>query len=53
MLHRSKRKGSFVFAGHAHQAIQRYIKRQVEKDLLNAVLRQANFNPVEAKIRLN
>ena len=33
--------------------IQRYIKRQVEKDIFNAILRQADFNPLEAKIRLN
>lgn len=33
--------------------IQRYIKRQVEREIFNSVLRQANFNPLEAKIRLN
>jgi hypothetical protein len=33
--------------------IQRYIKRQVERDIFNAILRQANFNPLEAKVRLN
>ncbi|MCW4046581.1 MAG: hypothetical protein NWE99_03340 [Candidatus Bathyarchaeota archaeon] len=33
--------------------IQRYIKRQVEKDIFDPVLAQAGFNPAEAKIRLN
>ena len=33
--------------------IQRYIKRQVEKDIFDTVLAQAGFNPAEAKIRLN
>ena len=33
--------------------IQRYIKRQVERDIFNTVLRQTGFNPLEAKIRLN
>jgi hypothetical protein len=33
--------------------IQRYIKRQVERDIFDAILRQANFNPLQAKIRLN
>jgi hypothetical protein len=33
--------------------IQRYIKRQVERGIFNAVLRQVGFNPTEAKIRLN
>jgi hypothetical protein len=33
--------------------IQRYIKRQVEKDIFNAVLTQSGFNPAEAKVRLN
>jgi len=33
--------------------IQRYIKRRVERDIFNAILRQAGFNPLEAKIRLN
>ena len=33
--------------------IQRYIKHQVERDIFTPILRQANFNPLEAKIRLN
>ena len=33
--------------------IQRYIKRQVERNIFNAVLRQAGFNALEAKVRLN
>lgn len=33
--------------------VQRYIKRKVERDIFNTILRQANFNPLEAKIRLN
>ena len=33
--------------------IQRYIKRQVERDIFDAVLAQAGFNPAEAQIRLN
>jgi hypothetical protein len=33
--------------------IQRYIKRQVERNIFNAILRQTGFNPLEAKIRLN
>jgi hypothetical protein len=33
--------------------IQRYIKRQVEREIFITILRQAGFNPSEAKIRLN
>jgi hypothetical protein len=33
--------------------IQRYIKRQVERDIFDAVLNQSGVNPVEAKVRLN
>lgn len=33
--------------------IQRYIKRQVERDIFAPVLLQAGFEPAEAKIRLN
>ncbi len=33
--------------------IQRYIKRQVEKSIFAPVLRQAGFEPAEAKVRLN
>ena len=33
--------------------IQRYIKRQVERDIFNTALRQTGFNPLETKIRLN
>jgi hypothetical protein len=33
--------------------IQRYIKRQVEREIFAAILRQAGFNPFESKIRLN
>ena len=33
--------------------IQRYIKRQVERDIFDVVLAQAGFNPAEAQIRLN
>ena len=32
---------------------QRYIKRQVEREIFAAVLRQAGFNPSVAKVRLN
>ena len=33
--------------------IQRYIKRQVERDIFTTVLRQTSFNPLEANVRLN
>ena len=33
--------------------IQRYIKRQVERDIFDVVLAQEGFNPAEAQIRLN
>jgi hypothetical protein len=33
--------------------IQRYVKRQVERQIFNVVLAQAGFNHVEAQIRLN
>jgi len=33
--------------------IQRYIKRQVERDIFDTILTQASFNPAEAKVRLN
>jgi len=33
--------------------IQRYIKRQVERDIFDAVLTQSGFSPAEAKVRLN
>jgi hypothetical protein len=33
--------------------IQRYIKRQVEREIFNPVLAQAGFNPAEAQVRLN
>jgi len=33
--------------------IQRYVKRQVERDIFNPVLRQAEFDPAEAQVRLN
>jgi len=33
--------------------IQRYIKRQVEKDIFDVVLLQAGFEPAEAQVRLN
>jgi hypothetical protein len=33
--------------------IQRYIKRQVERDIFSPVLRQAEFDPAEAQVRLN
>jgi hypothetical protein len=33
--------------------IQRYIKRQVEKDIFTPILRQANLNPSVAQVRLN
>jgi hypothetical protein len=33
--------------------IQRYIKRQVERDIFDVVLAQAGFNPSEAQVRLN
>jgi len=33
--------------------IQRYIKRQVERDIFDAVLNQSGFNSAEAKVRLN
>ncbi|RLG97743.1 hypothetical protein DRO19_05370 [Candidatus Bathyarchaeota archaeon] len=33
--------------------IQRYIKRQVEREIFDAVLMQAGFNPAKAKVRLN
>ncbi len=32
---------------------QRYIKRQVERDIFDIVLAQAGFNPAEAQVRLN
>lgn len=33
--------------------IQRYIKRQVERNIFDVVLVQAGFDPVKAKVRLN
>jgi hypothetical protein len=33
--------------------IQRYIKRQVERDIFDVVLAQTGFNPSEAQMRLN
>ena len=33
--------------------IQRYIKRQVERDIFDVVLAQAGFKPSEAQVRLN
>lgn len=33
--------------------IQRYIKRQVERDIFDVVLAQAGFDPAEAQVRLN
>jgi len=33
--------------------VQRYIKRQVERDIFDVVLAQEGFNPAEAQIRLN
>jgi hypothetical protein len=33
--------------------IQRYIKRQVERDIFDVLLTQAEFNPAEAQVRLN
>ncbi|MCW3998743.1 MAG: hypothetical protein NWE93_00705 [Candidatus Bathyarchaeota archaeon] len=35
------------------QPIQRYIKRQVERDLFDTVLSQAGFDPAKAQARLN
>jgi hypothetical protein len=32
---------------------QRYIKRQVERDIFDVILAQAGFNPAEAQVRLN
>jgi hypothetical protein len=33
--------------------LQRYIKRQVERDIFDVVLAQAGFDPAKAKVRLN
>jgi hypothetical protein len=33
--------------------VQRYIKRQVERDIFNVVLAQAGFEPAKAHVRLN
>jgi len=33
--------------------IQRYIKRQVERDIFDVILAQSGFNSAEAKVRLN
>jgi hypothetical protein len=33
--------------------VQRYIKRQVERDIFDVVLVQAGFEPAEAQVRLN
>jgi len=33
--------------------IQRYIKRQVERDIFDAVIAQAGFDPTKAQVRLN
>lgn len=33
--------------------IQRYIKRQVEREIFNPVLRQSGFDPAKTKVRLN
>ena len=35
------------------QPVQRYIKRQVERELFNTVLSQAGLDPVQAQVRLN
>jgi len=34
-------------------SIQRFLKRIVEADVLNPVLRKAGFSPIEARVRLN
>jgi hypothetical protein len=34
-------------------SIQRYIKRQVERDIFDTVLTQSGFSPADAKVRLN
>jgi hypothetical protein len=33
--------------------IQRYIKRQIERDIFDVVVAQAGFNSAEAQVRLN
>jgi hypothetical protein len=33
--------------------VQRYIKRQIEREIFDLVLAQAGFNPAEAQVRLN
>jgi hypothetical protein len=33
--------------------VQRYIKRQVEREIFNPILRQSGFDPAKAKVRLN
>ena len=33
--------------------LQRYVKRQVEKDIFSPILRQAGFDPAKANVRLN
>ena len=35
------------------QPVQRYIKRQVERELFNTVLTQAGLDPAQAQVRLN
>jgi len=37
----------------AGKPIQRYIKRQVERDIFAVVLAQAGISPLEAQVRLN
>jgi hypothetical protein len=33
--------------------VQRYIKRQVEREIFSPILRQSSFDPLKVKVRLN
>ncbi|MEM3356613.1 MAG: hypothetical protein QW166_02170, partial [Candidatus Bathyarchaeia archaeon] len=46
-------KAALDLQGMLIKPIQRYIKRQVERDIFNLVLVQAGFNPAQAQVRLN
>ena len=46
-------KAALDLQGMLIKPIQRYIKRQVERDIFAHVLKQAGLNPAETKVRLN
>lgn len=46
-------KAALDLQGMLIKPIQRYVKRQVERDIFDAVLLQAGFSPSKAQVRLN